>query len=248
MNLYREKKVGETYVDVLTSGNWKYLVADTNPDTNLWEEVNSMDNWIYYYGRANRFETTYDYLWLQRRINDIFTSKTGADNTTKWGNCTNAEKDHVIYYNQMKDSAEATEGTDKVTHLIVTGQAADAAEASAFLRKTHAQSIVRARPGIVDRVDGSKLIETIITYLDRADTTQLLNTVQTHMIRYKEYAMIGTAIYGEEEGLRDYIESTGPTYGAPNGLVEEGWVPINPPATLADLRDDLINILFGDNN
>jgi hypothetical protein len=246
--LFREKKAGQTYIDVPTSGHWKYTVAETNPDTNAWEDVTSMENWIYYFGRANRIEIQYDYLWLQRRINDVFMSKAGADNTTRWGNCTNAEKDHIIYYNQMKASAEATEDTDKVTHLIVTGQAADASEAAAFLKKSHAESIVRARPGIIQRVDGAKLIETIITYLNRADTTQLLNTVQTHMIRYKEFAMVGTIIYGEEEGLRDYIESTGPTYGAPNGLVEEGWTTINPPATLTDLRDELINILFEDND
>jgi hypothetical protein len=206
-----------------------------------------MDNWVYYYGRVNRNEIVHDHLWLQRRIKAVFMNKPGSENTTKWSNCTNEEKDHVIFYNQMRLSAEGTEETDKVVYLISTGQVADAAEGAAYLRKMQADNIVAARPGIIQRVDGSKLITTIITYLNRQDTTALLNDVQTHSMRYKEYGMVGTHYYGEEEGLRDYIESTGPTY-TNNGLVEKAWTTINPPNTLTDLRNELVNILFKDND
>jgi hypothetical protein len=198
-------------------------------------DITSMENWVKY---EKIFKQ--DYTWLQRRIEELRVS-------IGWTGLTNTEKDLVIYYNQMKTTSSGdTESALKVTHLLTTGQVPDVPTATAFLRKTHSESIVRSRPGIIARVDGSKLIETIIGYLNREDTSQLLNTVQTHMSRYKEFAMIGTIIYGEEEGLRDYIESTGPTYSG-NGLVEEGWATLNGK-TLSDLRDDLINILFEDND
>jgi hypothetical protein len=201
-------------------------------------DVTTMENWRKWFDFM-----VPDYIWQQLRIDEVLQGKAGATQVDKWNNCTNDEKDTLLYFNQLKGLPGGAEDTAKVTHLIVTGQVADAAEGAAWLRHNHSESVNRAKPAARERVDSDKLVEVIITYLSPADTAQLLDTMSSHLRNYRDFVLVGTVIPGNEPGLHDYINSTDIYTG--NGLVEEAWTTLT--GTLADLRDKLNDLLFGDN-
>ena len=125
----------------------------------------------------------------------------------------------------------------------MTGQYGGVPAAASFLRKNHAESVKRAKEAVQPRIDGSKLIEIVITYLDPSDSSQLLDAMRSHLQNYYDFVLMGTVIPDNPAGLHDYINST--DIYAMNGLVEGNWTPLT--GTLADLRDRLNDLLFGDN-
>lgn len=203
-------------------------------DVTLVYDINELPNYF----------RSIDYITEQNIINYVFQSKTGTTNTEKWSDCTNDEKDTIIYYNQMKTSSSGdTESTLKVIHLLTTGQQPDVPSAAVFLRKNHAASVGRAKISVRERVDSDKLVEIMISYLTPHDIDQLMNTMATHLRRYKEYVLIGTVLYGNEPGLWDYINSQ--SIYSDSGLLEEGWVTLK--GDLSELILKLNDLLWGDN-
>lgn len=209
------------------------FVANDCSDVTLALDINELPKYL----------RSLDHVCKQLLIAYAFANKAGATDVDKWNNCSNAEKDTILYYNQFKGLPGGAEDVAKVTYLITSGKASDAAEAATWLRANHSDSIVRTRPSVRDRVEGSRVVQAIIKYLTPHDTQQLLDTMSAYLTGYKDYLLIGTVIPGNQPGVYDYINSTDIYTG--DGLVEEGW--ITQTGTLADLRDALNDILFGDN-
>lgn len=130
MNLYRKIISGNTFVSEKVSGVFPYLLADTNPDALIWEDITSIETW-HEYGK-----NCCDYVRCTKEMSLLFDAKTGADEAAKFANCTAEEKEclskrHVIH--------------DKATRLTVLSAEDDF---NCFVH--HAKKSIEARQNRID--------------------------------------------------------------------------------------------------
>lgn len=228
MKLFREIKQSETYVDVATSGHWNYIEADTNPDINAWEEVTSIDNWIYWCALNNK-----DFWWCQNRIDEVRTDLT-------WTSLSVTDKYSVINYGAYKAG-----DSDKVTFLM--GEGLTLAEAQGYLLTVWKSNMPKAIAAARARVESEKFFEVIGTYLPKADAEDLLETVDGLLSEFRNAAHIGTNIPGSSPGIWDYINNTAGTAYETAGIDAKETIYTLNTGTWTAFKDALKDVVFNGN-
>lgn len=106
LKLFREIKQGQTWTSFNDSGIWEYTVAETNPDSEAWEDINSIENWdLYYYENV----LDQDYKYVRERIKEIMNDKGG------FNSCTAAEKYKICCWMASDIGAEYNNGESIMT-------------------------------------------------------------------------------------------------------------------------------------
>jgi hypothetical protein len=228
MKLFREKKNGETYVDLRTSGHWKYTIGDTNPDINAWEDVTSIPNWMYWCSR-----NTKDFWWCQDRIDDVRTDQT-------WAALSTADKYTVIDHGAYK-SGDA----DKVAFLM--GEGLTLQEAQGYLLSAWKTNMPKAISSARARTESEKFFEVIGTYLPKANAEDLLETVADLLSRFKNAAHVGTIVPGSTPGIWDYMHNTVGTDYETAGIDAKETVYTLNTGTWTEFKDALNDVVFNGN-
>ncbi len=165
-------------------------------------------------GESNDY---YQFREYQRGLLDVKT----------WANLNNSERDFMIEL-YLKETAitEAEDATNKVTHLISTGQASTSEEARLIIVDRWAKHHVLDVEACQKRATALKLYLEVGTYLSIADATDFFTTVENLYFAYEKQAIKGTND-GSETGLFDYIESTPGTVYEFAGLESKGYTMQN---------------------
>ncbi len=177
-----------------------------------------------------------DYYQFRTLLNEQLDVKT-------WAGCSDAEKDLIIKIN-VKESAisEATDGTNKVTYLITSGQAADAESARLFLVDAWAYHHILDVDACGSRSVSLKLYEVMGRYLTKADSTDFFTTVENLYFAFEKQAIKGS-LDGSEVAVFDYIESTTGTVYEFTGLESKGYTMQNGDADMVNFIVDIMDIL-----
>jgi hypothetical protein len=177
-----------------------------------------------------------DYYQFRTFLNEQLDVKT-------WAGCSDSEKDLVIKIN-VKESAisDATDGTNKVTYLISSGQAADPESARLFLVDAWAYHHILDVDSCGARSVSLKLYEIMGRYLTKADSTDFFTTVENLYFAFEKQAIKGS-LDGSEVAVFDYIESTTGTVYEFTGLESKGYTMQNGDTDMANLIADIMDIL-----
>ena len=144
-----------------------------------------------------------------------------------WANLSIIERDFMIeLYLKETSISDATDATNKVTHLITTGQAVDTESARLIIVDKWARHHVLDIESCSARANALRLYIEIGIYLSIADATDFFITVENLYIGFRDQAIKGTND-GSEEGLLDYIESTVGTVYEFAGLASKGYTMQN---------------------
>jgi hypothetical protein len=165
-------------------------------------------------GESNDY---YQFREYQRGVLDVQT----------WANLTDDERDFMIEL-YLKETAitEAQDSTNKVTHLISTGQATTTEEARLIIVDKWSKHHVLEVEACEKRAKALKLYLEVGTYLSISDATDFFTTVENLYFGYEKQAIKGTND-GSETGLFDYIESTVGTVYEFAGLESKGYTMQN---------------------
>ena len=165
-----------------------------------------------------------------------------ALNDLTWANATNDQRDLCIYYYLKEDSVDdATDGVNKVTHLITTGQAADAGEARAKIIKEWSCHHLREKEVASARLYSERLYEVLGSYLSIADASDLFMSVESLFLSYETQVIRGTQDGSHVAGLFDYLEST--DIYALAGLAAKGYIMQNGDPDETNFVIDLMDVL-----
>jgi len=177
-----------------------------------------------------------DYYQFRTLLNEQLDVKT-------WAGCSDAEKDLIIKIN-VKESAisEATDGTNKATYLISSGQAADAESARLFLVDAWAYHHILDVDACGARSVSLKLYEIMGRYLTKADSTDFFVTVENLYFAFEKQAIKGS-LDGSEVAVFDYIESTPGTVYEFTGLESKGYTMQNGDSDMVNFIADIMDIL-----
>ena len=160
-----------------------------------------------------------------------------------WVNLTDSERDFMIKL-YLKETAisEATDATNKVTHLITTGQATTTEEARLIIVDKWAEHHLLDVESCGARAKALKLYVEIGIYLSIADASDFFTTVENLYIAFRDQAIKGTND-GSEVGLFDYIESTVGTVYEFAGLASKGYTMQNGDLDETNFVTDIMNVL-----
>ena len=177
-----------------------------------------------------------DYYQFRTLLNEQLDVKT-------WSGCSDSEKDLIIKIN-VKESAisDATDGTNKVTYLITSGQAADAESARLFLVDAWAYHHILDVDACGSRSVSLKLYEIMGRYLTKADSTDFFTTVENLYFAFEKQAIKGS-LDGSEVAVFDYIESTTGTVYEFTGLESKGYTMQNGDLDMVNFIVDIMDIL-----
>ncbi len=177
-----------------------------------------------------------DYYQFRTLLNEQLDVKT-------WSGCSNIEKDLIIKIN-VKESAisDAADGTNKVTYLITSGQAADAESARLFLVGAWSYHHILDIDACGSRSVSIKLYEVMGKYLTVSDSTDFFTTVENLYFAFEKQAIKGS-LDGSEVALFDYIESTTGTVYEFTGLESKGYTMQNGDADMSNFIVDTMDIL-----
>jgi len=177
-----------------------------------------------------------DYYQFRTLLNEQLDVKT-------WAGCSDAEKDLIIKIN-VKESAisYATDGTNKVTHLITSGQSADTESARLFLVDAWAYHHILDVDACGSRSVSLKLYEIMGRYLTKADSTDFFTTVENLYFAFEKQAIKGS-LDGSEVAVFDYIESTPGTVYEFTGLESKGYTMQNGDTDMTNFIVDIMDIL-----
>jgi len=173
-----------------------YIAADILPAE--YDDISSIENW-HTYG----LYAVNDYLAIRKEIYDLFT-----DPAKLWVNCTNEERDIIISYYVYKDAGDGVADTDKVTHLLATGQVADVPSAATYLINSWNNFNEKNREVLNYRWIFVKPV--VLKYLTIADAENLFETVK---ILLNDMLLIGRLGIGyglggdNETGILNYVMS-----------------------------------------
>lgn len=164
-------------------------------------------------------------------------------NTKTWENLSNYERDFTIQINIKEDAiTESQDATNKITHLITTGQATTTEEARIIMVDNwgdhHLLDIesCRARAIAVD------LYVKVGTYLNRVDYTDFFLTVENLYFAFRDQGIKGTND-GSETGVFDYIESTPGTVYEFAGLASKGYTMQNGDPDMTNFIISIMDIM-----
>ena len=173
-----------------------YIAADVLPAE--YDDVSSIENWH----KFGLFVVN-DYLAVRKEIYEMF-----LDPTKGWANCTVAERDIIISYYVYKDAGDGVADTDKVTHLLTTGQVGDVPSAATFLINSWNNFNEKNRANLNYRWIFVKPI--VLKYLTIADAENLFETVK---VLVSDMLLIGRLGIGyglggdNENGILNYVMS-----------------------------------------
>jgi len=182
-----------------TTGELKsdnYIAADVLPAG--YDDITSIENWDKY-----GLLVLNDYLAVRQEIHEVFSNPAKL-----WANCSAAERDLIISYYVYKDAGDGVADTDKVTHLITTGQVVDAAEGATFLINSWNNFNEKNRADLNRRWVFVKPV--VLKYLTIADAENLFETVK---VLLSDMIMIGRLGIGyglggdNENGILNYVNS-----------------------------------------
>lgn len=160
-----------------------------------------------------------------------------------WANLSSDERDFMIEL-YLKETAisEATDATNKVTHLIATGQATTTEEARLIIVDKWAKHHILDIMSCEARAKALRLYTKVGVYLSISDATDFFVTVENLYIAFRDQAIKGTND-GSEEGLFDYIESTAGTVYEFAGLASKGYTMQNGDTDETNFIIALMDIL-----
>ena len=169
--------------------------------------------------------------------------RTMLDSVT-WVNLTNAGRDEMIrMYLKETSMDEATDGMNKVTHLITTGQAGDPAAAKAIIVKSWASFHVRDKDAAYARVSSEKTYQVVASYLSVTDATDFFTSIELLFLGYYSQAIKGTEDGSSVDALFNYIESTVGSIYENSGLASKGYTMQNGDPDMTNFISDLMDIL-----
>ena len=148
-----------------------------------------------------------------------------------WASMSTAQRDICVQY------AYGGTATDRVTHIATSG-AADPLAIELANQGTNHSLVVKA---CTERADPQHVTPIIFYYLSQADGEQLLKNTLTYLDLYMREAILGTQYGNSENGLLDYIESTG--VHTADGLAQQGYTILNG-GTINQLITALVNLLL----
>lgn len=161
-----------------------------------------------------------DYYQFREYQRDILDAKT-------WSGLSDVERDFMIeLYLKETTIDDATDAANKVTHLILTGQATTTEEARLIIVAKWSEHHILDIGSCEKRAKALKLYLEVGTYLSIADATDFFVTVENLYIAFRDQAIKGTSD-GSEVGLFDYIESTIGTVYEFAGLESKGYAMQN---------------------
>ena len=240
------------YEKLSTKGD--YAPDDQVNGTGYWVKNKSNPFYIvdnsYDFGANNATDKSQDLILLsvhgRRLCTDYYQFRTLLNeqlDVKTWAGCSDAEKDLIIKIN-VKESAisEATDGTNKVTYLITSGQAADAESARLFLVDAWAYHHILDVDACGSRSVSLKLYEVMGRYLTKADSTDFFTTVENLYFAFEKQAIKGS-LDGSEVAVFDYIESTPGTVYKFTGLESKGDTMQNGDADMSNFVVDIMDIL-----
>jgi len=170
------------------------------------DKSQSLDFWEAY----ARSQCT-DYEQLRTRVIEQLDIKT-------WANLSVAEKDYCVAIDVKKTSVnDSTDETNKTTHIVAQGQAADTDAAKVYLAGKWAESKVKQSQACADRVNSKMFLCEIRTYLSNADADDFFVTTFSQFFMFKEQ--------GVSKQLFDYIQSQGDY--ASTGLASKSYTMQN---------------------
>ncbi len=160
-----------------------------------------------------------------------------------WANLSVTERDFMIQLH-LKETAitGATDATNKVTHLIETGQATTTEEARLIIVDNWAKHHILEIESCGLRARALRLYTEVGVYLSIADATDFFVTVENLYIAFRDQAIKGVQD-GSEEGLFDYIESTVGTVYEFAGLVSKGYIMQNGDVDETNFINAIMGIL-----
>ena len=160
-----------------------------------------------------------------------------------WVNLSNSEKDFMIdLYLKETSISQATDDTNKATHLITTGQAVDAESARLLIVESWSKHHILDVESCKARANALKLYISIGTYLSISDATDFFMTVENLYVGFRDQAIKGTQD-GSEEGLFDYIESTVGTVYEFAGLASKGYVMQNGDSDEINFTASIMDVI-----
>lgn len=158
-----------------------------------------------------------------------------------WTNMTVEEK------NIMIDLSIGTNDSEKIIHLISTGQATDTDSAIGVLKDSwvsnHPKNIIACQK----RHSSKKLLKIISKYLNISDAEDLQHTLRNLALDYTQQGIRGVIHRGETYGLLDYFNSTVGTPYETAGLKEsKNYTMQNGDLNMDNFIADLLDIfLYG---
>jgi hypothetical protein len=195
-----------------------------------YNDISSIENW-HTYGMM----VLNDYLSVRKEIYNIF-----IDPAKLWVNCTNKERDIIIAYYVYKDNGDGAVDTEKVTHLLTTGQVADIPSASTFLINSWNNFNKKNINDLKSRWFYVKPI--VLKYLTIADAENLFETVKGLVSDMFIIGRLGIG-YGlggdNENGLMNYVVSDEQFDGT--GMEFDGY--ILKEGTWATFETEIQNVL-----
>lgn len=178
-----------------------------------------------------------DYLQFKDRIKEQLNIKT-------WDNLSNEEKDFTIEIDARESILDvATDASNKITHLLTTGQAADTESARIIIVKAWARQQVRRVKASAIRANSVAVLEAVGTYLSVADATDFFITVTNLFTAFEKQGIMGTQDGSSEDALFDYIESTTGTVYEFAGLASKGYTMQNGDVDETNFISAIMDIL-----
>lgn len=188
-----------------------YIASDVLPAE--YSDISSIENW-----NTHGLKVLNDYLSVRKEIYNLF-----IDPAKLWANCSVKERDIVISYYVYKDEGDGLADTDKVTHLITTGQTSDVPTSSTFLINSWNNFNEKNRNVLNYRWIFVKPI--VLKYLTIADAENLFDTVKFLVGDMFVIGRLGIG-YGlggdNESGLLNYVMSDEQFVGT--GMEFDGYI------------------------
>lgn len=178
-----------------------------------------------------------DYNQFRYYQNGILDSKT-------WANLSDSERDLMIHINIKESSiSKSTDEVNKVTHLMITGQAADVESARLLIVNRWAYHHILDIDSCSARAKALRLYVEVGTYLSKEDAQDFFVTVENLYMAFRDQAIKGIN-YGTEIGIIDYIESTPGTIYEFAGLSSKGYDMQNGEEDMSEFKESLIDVLI----
>ena len=147
----------------------------------------------------------------------------------------------------LKETAidELTDASNKVTHLMATGQATNVEGARLIIVNKWASHHILDIVSCGERAKALRLYVEVGTYLSISDASDFFTTVENLYVAFRDQAIKGTND-GSEAGLFDYIESTPGTVYEFAGLASKGYLMQNGDADEINFISAIMEVIrFG---
>lgn len=226
------KTVQNNMIEVGGSANPTFISTNGVLDTNLYDDITSIENWFSY---GDLLCT--DILQIRDRVREIL-------DVTGWSGLTNAEKDIVItLFLKETNKADNVSDTEKVMYLM--GRGYSLAQAQSKLMQAYADYHIKEIIACTNRANSEKLYVVIAKYLSLADASDLIKITHKLFDLFKSQGIRGTLDGNVGEGLFNFLESTVGTSFETTGLTQQGYTL--KTGTYSSFINELMDILRNGN-